>query len=1046
MFDASASQAADGSALSYFWEFGGGRRGAGRSIAEVFDDIGARQVSLTVVDGQGRSARAQKTVNVTPGPAPAATVNALGRVYDLDGHPLEAVTASPGGGAAPGSTDALGQVHLQLPAGAPATVRLSKNGFADQVVRLELPASTGADADFEATLAPRDAAKTLPDAAAGGRLDGRDGARITFPAGALIDGSGAPVTGPVDVSLTPVDVTAPHAGGFPGRFEGIGPDASHSSIVSFGTIEVVPSRGGDRLQLAVGKTAEVEIPLYANSLLDGTHTAAGQTFPLWSLDESTGLWIQEGTGTVVASAASPTGFALRATVSHLSWWNCDLGFPPFFASPRCVYDTDIGLPGGEDQFATATICNMLADIDRGSGSNPLRSPLLRSSAAAVTFNLPGYAATTTIPIAGGVELKAPPGIPVRFAGTALNGTWTGETTVTGVVGEHREVLIKMRPVAGGGTGDLITPPTDLTATLQVGGVARYDFLGGQGNWARITVGTANGSTLTGKVRILLRGTELLSGSFSSNTPAVLVHDLLQDGRYTVEISPTANAPGAFNLKIELLGGVVQSTPVTLPFDASLQVPDFTTSRQVFDLSAGQTVLLGFMPFGQVSWRLRPEGGTAIAQGVVTGQETTAIALPAPGRFWLETANASGFAFQVRVTGERTAWASVVTGPAVGDTSELVDLIADHDGAPVLLRAVATQVGGVWNESISLLRWNGTTLSAVGPALSYPLPCGGTAFLPIDATFDANNVPYILYADTVDSASGPSRFNLRRLVSGAWQAVGPDQGALPKHGSAPSCYYRPSIRILADGTPMVAYLADQDLWVQQLKGNAWVGPVSTAGDSFAAPVGQFDLQIDPAGRPVLARTARDAAGTATVTRLSATPSWDGIGPNGGAMTLPASIYNVGTPHLRFDPAGNPVLGLSADVKTGEGTGGSGVAVALFNGSSWTVSDGHFANSNSSTSPGWDMGFAVLGSDAVMAWGNVLGVPFGARATVAQRYTSAGWSGLGSTDGFIPQLSQDHPLVSDAAFSQRLLVTGGTLYLAVVRQGLSGMTIDLLRYAP
>src|SRR5262249_54101920 len=153
--------------------------------------------SLTVVDAKGRSDRAQKTVQVTPGSPPAAMGNAPGRVQDPDGHPPEGVTASPGGGGAPGTPDPLGQVHPHLPAGSPVTVSLSKDGFADQVVRLELPATTGADADFEATLAPRDAAQTLPDAAAGGALDGRDGARITFPAGALIDGSGAAVSGPV---------------------------------------------------------------------------------------------------------------------------------------------------------------------------------------------------------------------------------------------------------------------------------------------------------------------------------------------------------------------------------------------------------------------------------------------------------------------------------------------------------------------------------------------------------------------------------------------------------------------------------------------------------------------------------------------------------------------------------------------------------------------------------------------------------------------------------------------------------------------------------
>src|SRR5690349_2039539 len=168
-FDASASTAADGSALSYYWEFGGGRRGAGRSIAQIFDEAGTRQIALTVVDGQGRSARIAKTLDVTPGPSPSGTVNAQGRVHDLDGHPLQGVAVALEGGT-PATTDSLGQVHLQLPAGAPATLRLSRTGFSDQVVRLELPATTGADADFEATLRPRDAAQTLPDASAGGPL------------------------------------------------------------------------------------------------------------------------------------------------------------------------------------------------------------------------------------------------------------------------------------------------------------------------------------------------------------------------------------------------------------------------------------------------------------------------------------------------------------------------------------------------------------------------------------------------------------------------------------------------------------------------------------------------------------------------------------------------------------------------------------------------------------------------------------------------------------------------------------------------------------
>src|SRR5262249_5499512 len=154
-------------------------------------------------------------------------------------------------------------------------------------------------------------------------------------------------------------------------------------------------------------------------------------------------------------------------------------------------------------------------------------------------------------------------------------------------------------------------------------------------------------------------------------------------------------------------------------------------------------------------------------------------------------------------------------------------------------------------------------------------------LPIDVAFDASNRPYVLYSDTVDTPTGPGRYNLRRLASGAWEAVGPNGGALPNQSPLQAgCYYRPAIRLLPDGTPMVAYPADSVLWVQQLKANAWVGLVSASGDSFPAPTAQYDLQLDSSSRPVLVFVARDGSNSAHVMRLSATPSWNPVGPNGG----------------------------------------------------------------------------------------------------------------------------------------------------------------------
>ena len=124
------------------------------------------------------------------------------------------------------------------------------------------------------------------------------------------------------------DVGGAALGAFPGRFQGLRADASRPSLVSYGTVEFVLTQGGAPLQLAPGRRASIDIPGFANVLLDGNAVKAGDVVPLWSLDETTGIWVQEGTGTVVASVDSPTGFALHAEVGHLSWHK-----PTFTNSP-----------------------------------------------------------------------------------------------------------------------------------------------------------------------------------------------------------------------------------------------------------------------------------------------------------------------------------------------------------------------------------------------------------------------------------------------------------------------------------------------------------------------------------------------------------------------------------------------------------------------------------------------------------------------------------------------------------------------------------------
>ena len=143
----------------------------------------------------------------------------------------------------------------------PLIVRLSKPGYTDNFRRVAFAADSFATR-VTAMLRPRDAAQPL-DAGAGGRLTGRHGAMIDLPAGALVDAqTGAAVSGAVDIAMTPVDVGGDEFRVFPGTFSGIDGAGQRQLIASYGTTEFALTQGGRRLQLAPGRTATIELPIY----------------------------------------------------------------------------------------------------------------------------------------------------------------------------------------------------------------------------------------------------------------------------------------------------------------------------------------------------------------------------------------------------------------------------------------------------------------------------------------------------------------------------------------------------------------------------------------------------------------------------------------------------------------------------------------------------------------------------------------------------------------------------------------------------------------
>ncbi|MFN3265712.1 MAG: PKD domain-containing protein [Deinococcales bacterium] len=244
------------------------------------------------------------------------------------------------------NTDNDGKASLQLESEKSFTVKLSKNGFTEQFKVVNIPKGSK-ELSLQAALLERQPARTIPRVEQGGQASAKHGVRLELPAAALVNAQGQAVSGALEVSMTPVNTASDELNAFPGRFEGIAESGSSTPLVSYGVVEFVLSQNGQEVNLAPGKSAQIQMPFYASQHPNGTAVKIGDSVPLWSLNETTGIWTQEGTGTVIASNQSPTGFALEATVSHFSWWNIDVAPQTAHVRVKCLGNNAAFIPLGQ---------------------------------------------------------------------------------------------------------------------------------------------------------------------------------------------------------------------------------------------------------------------------------------------------------------------------------------------------------------------------------------------------------------------------------------------------------------------------------------------------------------------------------------------------------------------------------------------------------------------------------------------------------------------------------------------------------------------------
>jgi hypothetical protein len=156
------------------------------------------------------------------------------------------------------------------------------------------------------------------NASIGGVVNLSNGAEITLPSnGIIIQNTGVSYAGVVKIAMAWLDPTSFDLfKQMPGDLRGLDERGVEYGLVSYGMVCVeLEGAGGEKLQIASGKKASLKFPLPSTS-----QSSAPATIPLWSFNETNGLWKQEG-------MANKNGNFYLAEVSHFSWWNCDVPLP-----------------------------------------------------------------------------------------------------------------------------------------------------------------------------------------------------------------------------------------------------------------------------------------------------------------------------------------------------------------------------------------------------------------------------------------------------------------------------------------------------------------------------------------------------------------------------------------------------------------------------------------------------------------------------------------------------------------------------------------------
>ena len=258
----------------------------------------------------------QKAPGVAPAPPDPLKekVNASvsGRVIDENGLPVKDAAISAGGNST--TTDINGFFRF-------SNIQLSTNAGFVSVEKKDyfktgrsIFTNAGVVNNIEVRLIPKKLRGSF-QVAAGGNISIEGGSAVSFLANGIINSSTKQVyTGTVNVFGAFLNPEDSHLSAImPGNLTGINLKNEQKILQTFGMLGIeLEGSNGEKLNLASGKTATITMPIVSS-----LQASAPATIPLWYFSDSLGSWKEEG-------VASRQGNIYSGTVTHFSFWNCDV--------------------------------------------------------------------------------------------------------------------------------------------------------------------------------------------------------------------------------------------------------------------------------------------------------------------------------------------------------------------------------------------------------------------------------------------------------------------------------------------------------------------------------------------------------------------------------------------------------------------------------------------------------------------------------------------------------------------------------------------------